>query len=68
MGPRQRAEALPPLAPSPVAAARGGGLAAEPSSDSLLVSRSALSGSSKTPFPPDRAGLDQDFTWTRQSR
>ena len=37
-------------------------------SDGLLsVSRSALSGSSKAPFPPDRSFVN-DFDWTKNSR
>lgn len=62
--------ALPPLAASAASpAGRSGASASEClAAEASLISRSALSGSSKTPFPPDRSFLSQDFTWTRQSR
>ncbi|KAL4458658.1 hypothetical protein ABPG75_013523 [Micractinium tetrahymenae] len=40
---------------------------AEGSEGALSVSRSPLSGSSKAPFPPDRAYAN-DFQWTLHSR
>lgn len=39
----------------------------EGSDATLTVSRSALSGSSKAPFPPDRSFVN-DFDWTKKSR
>lgn len=40
---------------------------ATPGPEELIVSHSALSGSSKTPFPPDRSFVN-DFEWTKHSR
>ncbi len=63
---------MPLLAASPSACLQDCGAAAAAlvpeGSDALLaVSRSALSGSSKTPFPPDRSFVN-DFDWTKHSR